>query len=325
MITRPDVTTVARYRDHVDAAMVEALGNGLLPHSGLDLVELGLHHEQQHQELLLMDVQHLLWQNPFPPAYRNDRARDDRRRGDSRPGAGGRPSIRSQDARGSTGWFRHDGGVVTIGRLDGGFAYDNEGPSHEVLLRSFSLAEGLVTCGDWAEFVDDGGYQRSDLWLSDGWAIVQAEMREAPLYWRGDPSSGWAVFGLDGLQPLDPNEPVSNVSYHEADAFARWAGARLPTEAEWEAVAAEHWNPGDDPFGFTGAVWQWTASAYLPYPGFVAAPGAVGEYNAKFMVSQHVLRGGSHATPPGHERLTYRNFFPPAARWAFSGVRLARD
>ena len=225
-----------------------------------------------------------------------------------------------------------------------GFVYDNERPRFTTYLQPFRVADRLVTVGEWLEFMSDGGYRRPDLWLSDGWGLVQADGWDAPLYWDR-PADGtdadWTVFTLEGDRPVDPTEPVVHVSYHEADAFARWRGARLPTEPEWEAVAAANWweppsdratvhpaasgSPGTDDLGFGSEVWQWTQSAYLPYPGFAPAPGAVGEYNGKFMVSQHVLRGGCCATPPGHSRPTYRNFFPPSARWAFSGVRLASD
>jgi ergothioneine biosynthesis protein EgtB len=329
MITRPDASEVAGYRATVDEAMVGLLDSGALGPAALAAVELGLHHEQQHQELLLMDAKHLLWQNPLLPAYRE------------RPAAG-RPRRTARPGRRSRGgaWIEHEGGTSTFGASGEGFAYDNERPTHRRLLEPFALADRLVSCGEWLEFMTDGGYSRPELWLSDGWALAEAEQWDAPLYWLGR-GEGWEVFTLEGPRPVDPLEPVVHVSYHEADAYARWRGARLPTEAEWEAVAREHWEParrGPDPrlhptapgpgsaaHQFSGEVWQWTASAYLPYRGFRPAAGAVGEYNGKFMVNQHVLRGGSCATPPGHERATYRNFFPPAARWAFSGVRLARD
>ncbi len=319
VITRPGIEEVAAYRRHVDDAMAELVerverdpGDG-----ELDLVELGLNHEQQHQELLLMDIKHVLSRNPLRPGYRAPGGRGARRA--AMPGS----------------VVEHPGGVVEVGHGGGGFGFDNEFPRHPVLLLPFAVATRPVTCGEWRAFVEDGGYERPDLWLSDGWSTVQAEGWEAPLYWSQD-GSGWEVFTLGGPQPLDPDEPVCHVSLYEADAYARWAGARLPTEAEWEvavgpAVGTErafdldrvHPTAGGD-LG-VGEVWEWTGSAYLPYPGFRPAAGAVGEYNGKFMSNQHVLRGGCCATPQGHVRPTYRNFFPPAARWPFTGVRLARD
>ncbi|MDE3086106.1 MAG: ergothioneine biosynthesis protein EgtB [Acidobacteriota bacterium] len=325
VISRPGIAEVAAYRRHVDEAMAALLG-GLDDDRALGLVELGLHHEQQHQELLLMDAKHVLSCNPLQPLYREAPATW----GAARAAAG--PS--------GVRWLEHPGGLVEIGHDGEGFAFDNESPRHRVALEPFALAADLVTCGQWAQFVADGGYRRPELWLSDGWATVQAEGWEAPLYWSpGD--RGWQVFTLHGPEPLEPGEPVVHVSYYEADAFARWAGARLPTEAEWEAFAAGEQagtagraTAGDDDAvlhplpgraGLMGEVWQWTSSAYSPYPGFHPAPGAVGEYNGKFMVNQMVLRGGCCATPSGHARPTYRNFFAPPSRWAFSGLRLARD
>jgi ergothioneine biosynthesis protein EgtB len=315
-VSRPGIGEVAAYRGYVDEHMGRLLDGGLDERAGY-LTDLGLHHEQQHQELLLMDIKHVLSMSPLDPAYS--------------PVA--RPSL---PGGGRANWVAHQGGNVEIGHDGDGFAFDNEGPRHEVLLRSFALADRLVTCSDWLDFIDAGGYQTAGLWLSDGWAAVQSGGWEAPLYWR-DGNDGWTVFTLNGSRPVEPTEPVCHVSYYEADAFATWAGARLPTEQEWEAVAAGqpvtgqlsdpcdvHPRPQTEP-AFYGDVWVWTASAYLPYPGFEPAAGAVGEYNGKFMVNQHALRGGCCATPTGHVRSTYRNFFPPASRWPFTGVRLAKD
>jgi ergothioneine biosynthesis protein EgtB len=289
--------------------------------AGLDdrasaLVELGCQHEQQHQELLLMDIKHVLAQSTLDPAYVSSPARVALRR----------PAF---------DWVKHDGGLVGIGHDGTGFAYDNEGPSHQVNLVPFALADRLVTCGEWMEFMAAGGYATAGLWLSDGWAAVQGEGWDSPLYWHDD-GDAWTVSTMHGRRPVDPDEPVCHVSYYEADAFATWAGARLPTEFEWEAVACTQPVTGQLTPGafhpavqsepeFFGGAWAWTSSAYLPYPGFRPAAGAVGEYNGKFMVNQQVLRGGSCVTPSGHVRPTYRNFFPPGARWPFTGVRLAKD
>ena len=321
-ITRPGIAEVAAYRAHVDAAMGDLLASDP-PAEVTDLVTLGLHHEQQHQELLLMDVKHLLSGNALDPVYRetvvDDRPADPLR------------------------WIRYDEGLRTIGAAGDDFAYDNELPAHRQWVAAFELASRPVTVGEVRAFVDDGGYRRADLWLSDGWAAVQANGWEAPLYW--DDRDGEATtFTLGGRRPLVDGEPACHLSYYEADAIARWSGARLPTEAEWEVAAATAKVDGnlldlrrchpapvadgaddDGPTALFGDVWEWTSSAYLPYPGFRTAPGAVGEYNGKFMVGQQVLRGGCCATPADHIRPTYRNFFPPPARWAFSGLRLARD
>ena len=317
VLSRPGIAEVAAYRHHVDEHMVQFLSGGVAQ-GCLDLVELGLHHEQQHQELLLMDAKHVLSRNPLDPVYVPAATRP-------RP-AGAAPA----------GWMEVEGGVVELGHPGGRFGFDNESPRHEVLLRPYAVATEPVTSSDWSAFIDDGGYVRPDLWLSDGWATVVQQGWEAPLHWRLD-AGAWSVFTLHGSRPVDAEEPVCHVSYYEADAFARWAGARLPLEAEWEhAFSGSSWaadgggrfDMGDlqpRPSASPGEVWEWTSSPYVGYPGFRAAPGAVGEYNGKFMVNQQVLRGSSCLTPEGHQRLTYRNFFPPGARWACSGLRLARD
>jgi ergothioneine biosynthesis protein EgtB len=335
--TRPSCDEVAAYRRHVDVAMTRLLSDTddatftrIAP-----LVEIGLHHEQQHQELCFMDVKHLFSRNGgWEPQYRSD--------GSSLPAVLTAP----------LGWVDLDGGLTDIGhtagsnanRVGSDFAFDNESPRHTMLLHAFRLANRLVTCGEWLEFIADDGYGRPELWLSDGWFTVQREQWRAPLYWETD-GPNWSVLTLDGRRPVLDSEPVVHVSHYEADAYARWAGARLPTEFEWEAAAAQvplrgnllrdlrtdalHPTPADvHDTGlrqFFGDAWEWTASAYLPYPRFEPAPGAVGEYNGKFMSGQMVLRGGSAVTPHDHIRATYRNFFPPHTRWMFSGVRLATD
>ncbi len=323
LISRPGIAEVAEYRRHVDLGMAGLLGDGP-DRTTAALVELGVQHEQQHQELLLMDIKHVLSRNPLLPTYAD-------------PG----PVACPLDGAPAT-WTSHPGGTVPVGHAGGGFGFDNEFPRHRTHLEPFALADRPVTCGEWLDFVEDDGYRRPELWLSDGWATVEAEAWQAPLYWtRRD--DGWREFTLGGEVAVDPTRPVCHVSYYEADAYARWAGHRLPTEAEWEVVstarAAEGATAGHllDPAALRpapsgggstppfGDVWQWTSSAYSPYPGFAPAEGAVGEYNGKFMVNQYVLRGGSCATPADHIRPTYRNFFPPSARWAFSGLRLARN
>jgi ergothioneine biosynthesis protein EgtB len=297
LVSRPALDEVLAYRLHVDAAMARVIP--LLDDEGLALLELGLQHEQQHQELILMDIQHALSRNPADPAY--DRA------------------WRVPIDRGPADWRDVPGGLHSIGHSGEGFAFDNEGAAHRVFLEPFAVRTTLVTNGEYAAFIEDGGYRRPELWLSDGWAEVERQGWAAPLYWRAE-EKGWSRFSLAGRAPLVPDEPVLHLSYYEAEAFARWAGARLPTEAEWEVAAR---------LGLlrqqADAGWQWTGSAYLPYPGFRTAEGAVGEYNGKFMINQMVLRGGCVATPPGHARATYRNFFPPASRWMFSGLRLVRE
>ncbi|HEY2299173.1 MAG TPA: ergothioneine biosynthesis protein EgtB [Jatrophihabitans sp.] len=316
LVTRPGITDIARYREYVQDAMVRALDAGRLDERALALVELGCNHEQQHQELLLMDIKHLFSTHAFAPVY-VDRQPD--------------PSVPPTQQR----WRHVDGGVVEIGHDTDGFAYDNEGPRHRVYLEDFEIAERAVTNADWLEFMADGGYRRADLWLSDAWAHLKATGWDAPGYWD-DHDGRWTTFTLSGRRPVVPAEPVCHVSFYEADAYARWAGARLPTEFEWEAAARQRpelrgklldparVHPGIAGPAMVGDVWEWTASAYLPYPGFVPANGAVGEYNGKFMCDQHVLRGACAATPVGHERITYRNFFPAHSRWAFSGLRLAK-
>lgn len=298
LLTRPSTEQVAAYRAHVDAAMAR-----LIPDMGDDaarLVELGLQHEQQHQELLLTDMLHAFAQNPLAPAVLPD----------WREPAG---------AEAPTSFISFAGGVVRIGHHGDGFCFDNETPAHRVLLHDYAMASRLVRNGEWLDFIRDGGYRTPTLWMSDGWAQVQMQDWSAPLYWQARDRAWWQM-GLGGLALLDPDMPIRHISWYEADAFARWAGARLPTEAEWEAASFHA-----DIREATGHVWQWTSSAYGPYPGYRPEAGAVGEYNGKFMVNQMVLRGGSLATPPAHARPSYRNFFHPDKRWQFSGLRLARD
>ncbi|WP_422035465.1 ergothioneine biosynthesis protein EgtB [Reyranella sp.] len=294
LITRPGVGEVLEYRHHVTAAMLDFLGGD---HAAQELVELGLHHEQQHQELILMDIKHALSMNPLRPAYRS-----------------ARPATRHTDP--PLSWREFEGGLVETGHDGRGFAFDNEGPRHRCWLDAFALAMLPVSCGEYLDFIEDGGYRRPEFWLSAGWDCVKQRDWEAPLYWEKR-DGAWHVFTLSGLELVDPNRPVCHVSAFEAAAFAKWSGKRLPREAEWEIAA--------DSIEGTGEVWEWTASPYIAYPGYREPAGPVGEYNGKFMANQMVLRGGCAATSAGHVRSTYRNFFPPDARWMFGGIRLAED
>ena len=319
LLTRPGLAQVLDWRAQVDARVLALLEDGASPQVRA-LVELGCQHEQQHQELLVTDLKHLLSANALAPCWR------------------GAPPPRSGREAAPAGWIEHAAeGPVAIGHDGHGFGFDNESPQHTVWLAPFALADRPVSTGEYLAFMADGGYDEPRLWLADGWAQVQAAAWRAPLYWRDRGDGDWCQFTVWGERDLDAAEPVAHLSLYEADAFARWAGARLPTEAEWEAVAAGrpftggfaesgrlHPAPMAGPV-LGGEVWDWTASAYAGYPGFRPAPGAVGEYNGKFMSGQMVLRGGSCATPRDHLRASYRNFFPPTARWQFSGVRLARD
>jgi ergothioneine biosynthesis protein EgtB len=310
LLTRPSLAQVHAFREHVDRAVQCLLADpGCCDWQvAAALLELGLNHEQQHQELMLTDILHAFSCNPLLPACQPAEA----------------PVLRLAAATTAMQWIEMPGGVAEVGHDGQGFAFDNESPRHAVLLAPYRIADRLVTCGEYAQFIADGGYQRASLWLSDGWTAVQAGGWRHPLYWIAPddpraPAGHWQVFGVHGVRPLDPTAPVSQLSFYEAAAYAEWAGARLPTEFEWEAAFDA---PGISQM--TGHAWQWTRSSYDPYPGFRPFSGAVGEYNGKFMIGQMVLRGGSSATPPGHTRPTYRNFFPPAARWQFSGLRLAQ-
>ena len=315
LVTRPTLDEVHDYRHAVDARVLDVLDRA--SPDLLATIELGLHHEQQHQELLLMDIKHLFSCNPLDPVYAERSAA---------------PPARASACH----WQDLDGGLVEVGASGDAFAFDNETPRHRSWLEPYQLASRLVTNGEYLEFVRDGGYREPLLWLADGWSAVAAENWHAPLYWR-EIDGEWFEFTLHGLVPLDRDAPVVHVSHFEADAYAQWAGARLPSEQEWEAAIAHETlatsfalhpagTTGDAPFADAlGQVWQWTRSAYLPYPGFSPAGGAVGEYNGKFMSNQMTLRGSACITPPGHARATYRNFFYPHQRWAYCGLRLARD
>ena len=323
LVTRPTVAEVNAYRAHVDAAMSTLIDHiaGDAEHPALGVIELGLHHEQQHQELMLTDIKHVFWTNPMRPAYAP------------------RPRSTSIDVS-PAGWRAIAAGIHRIGHEGGGFSFDNESPSHRVFVDDFRIGNRLVTNAEYLEFVEDRGYHRPELWLSNGWAKIRESNWGAPLYWERSPD-GWTEFSLAGTHPLDLSEPVCHVSHYEADAFARWAGVRLPTEPEWEIAArsepvdgafveARNFHPapaasGDGLRQLYGDAWQWTQSAYLAYPGYTPAAGAIGEYNGKWMSDQWVLRGASCATPKSHARVTYRNFFPSDARWQFMGIRLAAN
>ena len=323
LLTRPTISEVLAYRRHVDDAIVRLFQTASRTERAQfeAVAELGLHHEQQHQELILTDIKHAFSCNPLLPHYLP-------------------PVHATATPPQPLNWVAFAGGIIPIGHADDSFAFDNEGPRHLVLLRPYRLASRLISCGEYLTFMEDGGYRRPEFWLSDGWATAQSQGWTAPQYWsHGD--SGWEVFSLNGIQPVRPDEPVVHVSFYEAAAYAAWAGKRLPTEFEWEGAAMSqpvtgnfldplrpHPKPAPQTNGVTqlyGDAWEWTRSSYEPYPGFRPFDGAAAEYNGKFMCGQMVLRGGSAATPQGHIRSTYRNFFPPQARWQFSGIRLAED
>ena len=328
LMTRPTLDEVKGYRTHVDEnvqALLSSSSDQMLRDQVNPRLELGLHHEQQHQELILTDLKLLFWHNPLLPRYRD----------------GG---VAQGESAAAIRWNQMESGLTRIGHDDAdAFAYDNEMPAHQRYLDSFRIASRPVTCGEFVQFIDDGGYERSDQWLSDGWETVEREQWTAPLYWHRS-NGDWQIFTLSGPRPLSHGEPVCHVSYFEADAYARWAGTRLPREDEWESAAgscsvkgnlleSQRYHPraapvdadGQSPDAMFGDVWEWTQSQYTAYPGYRAPDGALGEYNGKFMCNQFVLRGGSCATPASHIRKTYRNFFPPDARWQFTGIRLAQD
>jgi ergothioneine biosynthesis protein EgtB len=322
LFSRPTLDEVLEYRDHVDRYLSKLMADDG-SQQVRELVTLGIHHEQQHQELILTDLKYAFWTQPLQPTYL---IREDAR------------AVKSAAML----WLDYPGDVVEVGHSGSGFCYDNETPRHKVLLQPFRIASRLVTNGDYLEFMRAGGYSTPNLWLSDGWDTAQREQWQAPLYWERDENDGWRVFTLHGWEPVREDEPVCHISYFEADAFAHWAGARLPLETEWETAASNLPTAGNFaesrsfhpqsaesadgiPHQMFGDVWEWTASPYTAYPGFKPAAGAIGEYNGKFMCNQYVLRGGSCATPESHIRPTYRNFFPAHARWQFMGMRLATD
>lgn len=314
-LSRPSVEEVIAYRDHVDAAMLQLLRSQSLPEQEeiTRRTVLGLHHEQQHQELLLTDIKRNFGANPLAPAYRGESIEDPLHQPPP-----GHDFIEFEGGLTSIGIARDEG----RGMAFSAFAFDNETPEHRVYLEPFAIANRLATIGEYLAFIEDGGYRRAEYWLADAWSCVQKEGWCAPLYWSRE-DGDWFEYRLSGRQPLDPNKRVSHLSFYEADAFARWKGARLPTEAEWEhCIRSERMSDFGEPFG---KLWQWTSSAYRPYSGFRQWAGPVGEYNGKFMSGQMVLRGSSCATPEGHARFTYRNFFYPWDRWQYAGVRLAKD
>lgn len=366
LLSRPSQAEVLDYRKHVDAHIIKALQAGSLSTEKHTVLEIGLHHEQQHQELMLTDIKHAFSINPLQPAYLPSAGRASgnldgtAEEAASRDGPAGQPAVpifREPTAGDALEWVEGPAGLVEIGNSHRGFAFDNERPRHRVYLQPFQLARQCVTNGDYIQFIEAGGYEQPQWWLSMGWSYVQQQKLTAPLYWHKT-ENGWEQFTLAGMQPLRYDEPVCHVSLFEADAFARWAGCRLPTEAEWETCVQSRWkvkaqvdstsldghwsdrllNAGRSPQpqcskgdpqvtgldNACGNLWEWTASPYTGYPGFTTLAGALGEYNGKFMCNQFVLRGGSCATPSGHLRITYRNFFPPETRWQFSGIRLAR-
>ncbi len=325
LLSRPTLSEVMAYRAHVDEAMDGLFAAGLasdLEQDLLAVIEMGIHHEQQHQELMLMDIKHVFYRNPLRPAYRE------------------LPESSQQEVAPLT-WLPFNGDLQSIGHNGEGFAYDNEAPQHRAYVESFLIADRLITCSEYVEFIEDGGYERPELWLSDAWQIIQTRAWKAPLYWECEDGQ-WQIMTLGGMRDLDPSEPVCHVSFYEADAYARWMGCWLPRESVWETVARKLPIEGNfreqdclhptplvygtaGPAQMFGDVWEWTCSPYCAYPGYRARDGALGEYNGKFMCNQMVLRGGSCATPISHIRATYRNFFPPDARWPFTGIRLTKE